>query len=366
MSDTLILGTNKGLIVLDRGARGWSARPLQHEGITCSYAFHDPRTGTLWAALGHGHWGAKLSRSKDGGRSWSEVAAPKYPEGCAPTMRAQKPAALEYMYGFAPGRAQEPQRLYIGTVPGGLFQSDDGGETFTLNAPLWDDPHRAEWGQAGKDFDEPGLHSIVVDPRDADHVYVAVSSAGVIETRDGGRTWEHRNEGVINSYLPDGRAEVGHDPHFLVLCEAEPDVLWQQNHCGVYRSTDAGKTWVDIAPKDGPGKGVVGFGFPVAADARDPERAWFVPGTSDDRRYAPGGSVCVARTDDGGKSWSVLREGLPQENAYDIVYRHGLDVRGDRLAFGSTTGNLYASDDRGESWHCIGNNFPPILSVRFA
>lgn len=368
MSKTLILGTKKGLLVLEKGSRSWRAKPLQHEGITCSYAFHDARTGTLWAALGHGHWGAKMSKSQDGGSTWTEVAAPKYPEDAALTMCTKKKAALVYMYVVHPGHKSEPKRLYVGTVPGGLFTSDDSGATFTLNAPQWNDSKRDKWGQAGKDFDEPGLHSVVVDPRDPKHVYIGISSAGVMETRDGGRTWEHRNSGIVNTYLPEKFAEVGHDPHFLMACEAEPDVLWQQNHCGVFRSTDAGESWKDIGMKDAAGaaKGEVGFGFAVAADVKNPERAWLVPATSDDKRYAPNGALCAARTDDGGKSWKVLREGLPQESCYDVVYRHGLDVRGDTVAFGSTTGNLYLSEDRGESWHNFGYHFPPINSVRFA
>jgi photosystem II stability/assembly factor-like uncharacterized protein len=361
MSTTLVLGTKKGVLVLEKGARSWRARPLQHEGITCSFAFHDARTSTLWAALGHGHWGAKLSRSTDGGSTWAEVPAPRYPEDAAVTMCKKAKPVLQYMYVMSPGRKAEPARLYVGTVPGGLFQSDDSGASFSLVSSLWNDAHRDKWGQGGKDFDEPGLHSVVVDPRDANHVYVGVSSAGVVETRDGGRSWQHRNKGLANSFLPDANAEVGHDPHFLTCCEAEPDVLWQQNHCGVYRSADGGKSWKDVGLKDG----VVHFGFACAVDAKNPERAWLVPATSDDKRYAPGGALCVARTDDGGKTWKVLREGLPQENAYDLVYRHGLDVRGDRLAFGSTTGSLYTSEDRGESWTCIGSNFPPINSVRF-
>lgn len=367
MSSTLIVGTKKGLVVLDAGAKGWRCRPIAHAGIHVSYAFHDRRDGTTWAALDHGHWGAKLSRSKDGGKSWEEVAAPKYPADASLTMCTKKKPALRYMYVLAPGRPQEPGRLYVGTVPGGLFASDDRGATFTLDGSLWNHAKRDQWNQAGKDFDEPGVHSIVVDPRDPAHVYVAVSSAGVLETRDAGRSWQARNVGLVNSFLPDPNAEVGHDPHFLEMCQSEPDVLWQQNHCGVYRSTDAGKTWTDIGVKDRAApSGVVHFGFAVAADPRNPERAWLVPATSDDKRYAPDGALCAARTEDGGKSWQVLRKGLPQESAYDLVYRHGLALDGDRLVFGTTTGHLYASEDRGDSWTAIAGNLPPINSVRFA
>ena len=358
----LVLGTKKGILVLEKGARGWRSNPLRHEGAHVSFGFFDARTDTLWAALDHGHWGAKLSRSKDGGSTWEEVAAPRYDENMALTPCKKQKPTLRYIYYLGAGRKEEPGRLYMGTVPGGLFVSEDGGASFSFVQSLWDHPTRDRWGQAGKDFDEPGIHSVVVDPRDPEHVYIGSSSAGVMETRDGGKTWEPRNKGVVNNYLPDPHAEVGHDPHLITCCESTPEVMWQQNHCGVYRSTDAGRTWTNVGGKDG----IVNFGFAVAADPEDSERAWLVPATSDDKRYAVNGALCVARTDDGAKSWKILREGLPQENCFDVVYRHGLDVRGDTLAFGTTTGNLYASEDKGESWRCIGANFPPINTVRFA
>lgn len=361
MGKTLVLGTKKGLLLLDEGARAWRTRPIQHGGIAVSYAFHDARTGTFWAALDHGHWGSKLSRSEDGA-AWEEVAAPAYPEGTV-TPCTKKPAALRYVYVLAPGHASQPQRLYVGTVPGGLFMSDDGGASFSLVTSLFEHPTKERWFQGGKDFDDPGLHSVVVDPRDAGRVLVGISSAGVMATRDGGATWTPSNKGLKNDYIPESEAEVGHDPHFVMACEAEPDVVWQQNHCGVFRSTDGGATWTDVGQAKG--SGPVRFGFPIAADAQDPERAWVVPATSDERRYAVDGAMCVARTDDGGKSWSVMREGLPQDDCYDVVYRHALDARGDTVVFGTTTGNLYLSEDRGERWRCLGANFPPILSVRF-
>lgn len=358
---TLVLGTKKGLLVLTKGAAGWRSRPLQHAGVHVSLTLHDPRTGTLWAALDHGHWGAKLARSQDGGESWTEVAPPVYPEGTT-TPCTKKPAALRYVYGMATGGRDQPGRLYIGTVPGGLFASDDDGASWRLDRSMFDHPTRDDWGQAGKDFDDPGLHSILVDPRDSRRVLVGISSAGVLATRDGGETWAPSNKGLTNAYMPDPNAEVGHDPHFVMACAGEPDVVWQQNHCGVFRSTDGAATWTNVGQ---PGSGPVDFGFPIAADAADPERAWVVPATSDMKRYAVDGAMCVARTDDGGKSWHVFRDGLPQADCYDVAYRHALDVRGDTVVFGTTTGNLYVSHDRGERWRVIGNNFPPINSVRF-
>ena len=212
----------------------------------------------------------------------------------------------------------------------------------------------------GGDF-APGIHSILVDPRKQARVLVAVSTAGVLETTDGGETWRSRNKGMLMDYLPDPSAEWGHDPHSIALCAGQPDHIWQQNHCGVFYSTDGAATWQKVSDAE---QGAH-FGFPVAVDAEDGKTAWVVPGKADMQRMAIDGGLFVARTQDGGESWAQLREGLPQENAYDVVYRHALDNSGDRLAFGSTTGNLYVSENRGESWSVAANNLPPIYSVRF-
>src|SRR5690606_25707096 len=166
--------------------------------------------------------------------------------------------------------------------------------------------------------------------------------------------------GMTSDYFP-GEAEWGHDPHLIELCPAQPDHVWQQNHCGVFYSSDGAATWKKVSAPD---KGVH-FGFPVAVDPEDGRTAWLVPGRSDMQRMTIEGGLFVARTRDGGESWEQLREGLPQENAHDVVYRHALGNSGDALAFGSTTGNLYVSESRGDSWQTIGNNFPPIYSVRF-
>jgi photosystem II stability/assembly factor-like uncharacterized protein len=268
-------------------------------------------------------------------------------------------------------------RVYVGTIPGGLFVSDDGGESFELNRPLWshesrggdlfagDGTGKTDWfgtpASEGGEF-APGIHSISVDPRDPDRVLVAVSTAGVLETADGGKTWRGRNKGMLNDYLPNPAAEWGHDPHFVERSLGQPDHVWQQNHSGVFYSADNAATWKKVSqPEVG-----VHFGFPVAVDDEDGRVAWLVPGRSDFQRMAIDGGLFVARTEDGGESWQQLREGLPQENAYDVVYRHALANRGSTLAFGSTTGNLYVSDNRGDSWQTIANNLPPIYSVRFA
>ncbi|MCP8690159.1 WD40/YVTN/BNR-like repeat-containing protein [Marinobacterium sedimentorum] len=393
MSDIILLGTRKGTVIVDRQNSAWQPRPILHAGIPVCYAACDPRDGTLWASLDHGHWGPKLSRSRDGGATWEDLAALKYPQGArhivqylpTPDFDPQTPAGQpEYrdatllkIWNIAFGAAGQPGRLYAGTIPGGLFVSDDGGDSWALNRPLWNHESRGgdlfsgdatsetRWGGTPASVDygvfEPGIHSIVVDPRDPDHIHVAVSSAGVLETTDGGRSWTGRNRGMLNDYLPNPNADWGHDPHFIAGCPAQPDHLWQQNHCGVFYSEDGAQSWNKVsAPERG-----VHFGFPVAVDKQDGHTAWVFPAQADMARMAIDGGLCVARTQDGGQSWQTFRTGLPQEHAYDLVLRHGMDIAGDCLCFGTTTGNVYLSEDRGETWHCLGHNFPPVYSVRF-
>jgi len=366
--DAILLGTRKGAIRAERRGSAYEVVDVAHEGVPVAFAARDPRTGSLWCCLDHGHWGQKLSRSRDDGKTWEEVPSPAYPEGAEIPVgfpgegeRKREPATLRYLWFFQHGGADQPGRLYLGTEPGGLFVSDDDGATWRLCEGLWNHPSRlTHWSGGGRD--NAGVHSILVDPRNSRRVLVGISSGGVFETLDDGRTWTHRNRGMKNDYVPDPATnEFFHDPHFVQWCRSAPDVIWQQNHFGVFRSTDGAANWTDVSQKDGPVK----FGFPVAVDERDPNTAWVVPGESDQRRVARDRALCVARTTDGGANWTVFRTGLPQKNCFDIVYRHALDVSGDSLCFGSTTGNAYVSTDRGESWTALSHHLPPVYSVRF-
>jgi hypothetical protein len=392
MPDKILLGTKKGTLIFDRKRSGWTPRPIAHGGMSISYAARDPRDGTLWVAMDLAHWGPKLSRSKDDGATWENLTQIVYPKGArfveqhlpTPGQEASqrpttyKDATLLKVWVLAFGAASQHGVIHAGTLPGGLFTSRDGGDTWGLNLPLWnhasrggdlfagDATSRNDWGgtPAAMAYGEfvPGIHSVVVDPRNPDHVLVGVSCAGVLGTTDGGKTWRGRNKGMLNDYLPDPAADWGHDPHFIAQSSGAPDFVWQQNHSGIFVSADGTKTWKRVSKQDI----AVHFGFPIAVDAKDGRVAWVVPAIGDDRRMAVGGGLFVARTTDGGESWQALRTGLPQQDAYDVVYRHALDAEGDRVCFGSTTGNVYVSEDRGESWQCIGNNLPPVHSVRFA
>jgi photosystem II stability/assembly factor-like uncharacterized protein len=390
LEQRILVGTRKGTFFVERENGRWRARLAGHAGVGVNFAARDPHSGRLWALLGHGHWGAKLSCSDDDGATWADAGTQiTYPEGAryigqemyedpeseygAGWKTSFREATLLKLWviGFGP-----PNRVYVGTIPGGLFESHDGGATFELNRPLWNHESRGGDLFVGDGLGEtkwfgtpasegefaPGIHSILVDPRDPDRLLVGVSTAGILETTDGGKSWHSRNRGMKLEHEPDPDAEWGHDAHYVALCSAQPNHVWQQNHAGVYYSSDGAASWTLVSNPD---QGVH-FGFPVAVDENDGETAWVVPGHSDERRTTVDGSLFVARTADGGKTWQQLRAGLPQHQAYDVVYRHALDCRRGTLAFGTTTGNLYVSDDHGESWQTVGNNLPPIYSTRFA
>ena len=356
--NTLLLGTRKGLVTYKKNGSGnWDYDATHFLGIPVTIATIDKNTGYWWALLDHGHWGCKLHRSKDG-KEWEELEAPKYPDG--EEIKDGVAAATKLLWAFSPGGRDQPGTIYIGTEPGGLFKSTNNGDSFELMRGLWDhESRKGQWFGGGRDH--PGIHSILVDPNDSDHIYIAISCAGVFETHDGGKSWNPRNKGLRADFLPDPGSEIGQDPHLLEWCNANRDVMWQQNHCGIFKSMDGGANWEDVSEKEGPAN----FGFAVAVHDENPDMAWVVPGISDVTRVAVDQSLCVCRTDDGGKTWKDFRNGLPQGSAFDITYRHALALSGETLAFGTTTGNLYLSNDLGENWETISNSLPMVHSVEF-
>jgi photosystem II stability/assembly factor-like uncharacterized protein len=360
--------TRKGLFSIERNG-GWRISSASFLADNVSMMLPDERDGSLYAALGHGHFGCKLHRSRDGGKSWQACGVPVYPpvpEGHAPEVNPHTgkvtPWSLELVWSLEMGGTDEPGVLWCGTIPGGLFRSADGGDSWHLMESLWNDPTRTKWFGGGMDY--AGIHSICVDPRDSKHVSVAISCAGVWITRDGGKTWAICGKGMRAEYMPPEMAmePVAQDPHRLVQCPAAPDSMWVQHHNGIFASENGGDSWREIEnvrPS--------GFGFAVAVHPGDPKTAWFVPGIKDEKRIPPEGKVVVTRTKDGGRSFDVLSRGLPGEYAYDLVYRHCLDVdsSGDVLAFASTTGSLWISEDGGDSWETVSTHLPPVYCVRF-
>jgi hypothetical protein len=356
MSDRLLIGTRKGLFELRRTPAAWTIAGARFLGDPVSMLLADPRDGTLYAARALGHFGVKLQRSRDDGQTWQEVPAPAFPRD-----DDEKPS-VNYIFSLEPGAPNQPGWLWCGTIPGGLFLSKDNGDSWSLNEPLWNVPSRKEWSGGG--FDQAGVASICVDPRNTDHITVGVSTGGVWITEDGGAHWRGSTEGMYAEYAPPQRRfePQMQDVHRLVQCPVAADTFWVQHHNGVFRSTDGARSWQDV-PAIRPAK----FGFAVAVHPRDPDTAWFVPGVKDECRIPVEARLAVARTRDGGQSFDVLTEGLPQSHAYDLVLRHALSVdeTGTRLAMGSTTGHLWVSEDAGDSWNLVAGHLPPVACVRF-
>jgi hypothetical protein len=256
-----------------------------------------------------------------------------------------------------------PNGIWMGTEPGGLFYSNDNGKRFHLVESLWNHPSRQDdnqWFGTGKDY--PFIHSVLVDPRDSNHVYVGVSCAGVFETTDGGRIWMPKNNGLIATYLPKASVEIGHDPHQMLQCHIDPDVIWQQNHCGIFRTSNGGELWEDVSGKDGLPK----YGFALAIDYQNPNVAWVIPAESDESRVPVDLKLKVCKTIDGGRNWFSIQKGLPETNAFDLVLRHGFVKSGPLLAFGTNNGNIYLSHDEGETWKVASNNLASVNSVSFS
>lgn len=357
----LQVATRKGLFVVQRTRAGWRLGQPHFPGEPVTQVLADPHGGDWYAALRLGHFGVKLKRSGNGGASWEDVAAPAFPpkptEG--PWKDDPTPWTVDMVWSLEAG----PQRLWAGALPAGLFVSDDRGARWQLVESLWYQPGRKDWFGGG--YDHAGIHSIIVDPRDPAHVTLAISCAGVWQTRDGGNTWTNTSEGMdAGAYMPDERRYDGNiqDVHRIAACAARPDVLWAQHHCGLYRSVDGGIHWTGIpAPQPS------GFGFAVAAHPADPQCAWFAPAHSDAQRMPVDGRMVVNVTRDGAASFQSHGEGLPARDAYHLVYRHGLACAADgqTLAMGSTTGGLWISEDGGERWDCVSRDLPPIAVVQF-
>ncbi len=364
-SQLLHVATRKGLFVVD-GVGAQATIVGEHfVGDNVMLTLADHRDGTWYAVLDHGHFGVKLHRSSDAGATWDEVAVPAYPpkpEGFVDIdmWGREREWALMNIWSLE-AATDSPGALWCGTSPGALFRSDDRGESWRMIESLWNVESRVRWNGGGSD--QPALHSICVDPRDPMCVVVAVSSGGVWRTCDGGETWTSHTTGMTVTHVPPDQAEdpENQDPHCVVQSPSNPDVFWCQHHMGIWRSVDNLATWQQLFSTPS------SFGFPVAVHPHRPDRAWFIPAHSDQKRAPIDGRVVVTRTDDGGRTFGEVTNGLPQRHAYDLVLRHALDITtdGSSLSFGSTTGNLWTSDDGGDHWHSVATNLPPIYSVRY-
>ncbi len=367
----LLVGTRKGAFVFRPDPR---RRTLELEGPhflghIVHHLVADPRDGrTLLAAARTGHLGPTVFRSTDGGRSWREASAPPAFPKAGP---GENGRVVDHVFWLAPGEASAPGVWYAGTSPQALFRSADGGDTWASVEGFNDHPMWATWTEDGNDGTPDGsiLHSINVDPRDPQHLYVGLSGGGVFESVDGGRDWQPLNAGCRADFFPDPYPEFGHDPHCMRLHPRAPDVLWQQNHCGIYRMDRAEGRWERVG-ENMPAE-VGDIGFPIVLDPRDPHRVWVFPmdGTDVWPRTSPGGRPAVYTTRDAGRTWQRQADGLPSANAWLTVLRQAMTTDGRDplgLYFGTTGGEIWGSDDEGASWRCLARHLPRVLAVEAA
>lgn len=367
----VLVATRKGAWLLhgDAARKTWRVDGPHFLGHIINHLVLDPRDGrTLLAAAKTGHLGPTIFRSTDLGRTWKEAAKPpafaKAPEG-------EKGRAVDHTFWLTPCHANEPNAWYAGTSPQGLFRSNDGGVTWEPFSIINDDPQYRAWMGSVQDGtpDGPKMHSIIVDPRDPAHLYFAMSGGGVHETRDQGRTWTPLVKGmqVVEGF--DAANIAFHDPHCLRMCPSNPDRLYQQNHCGIYRIDRPSDEWTRIG-RNMP-KQVGDVGFPMVVHPRDADTAWVLPmdGQTVWPRTSPDGKPSVYVTRNAGKRWQRLDAGFPKSQAWWTVKRQAMTADAQNpvgLYFGTTSGELWMSRDEGKRWTCIARNLPEIYAVEAA
>jgi photosystem II stability/assembly factor-like uncharacterized protein len=364
---TLVVATMKGAFTYrsDAARREWKLERQHHFGCVVNHVVADPRDGTTWlAAVRTGHLGPTVFRSADRGKTWKEAttppAFPKVPEG-------EKGRKVTATFWLTPGHTNRPGEWWAGTSPHGLFRSKDGGATweevkgFAEGLRMWSSvPGRVEEVPGGSI-----THSVLVDPRDGAHLFVGLSVGGVFESRDDGATWKPLNLGVVAEWLPEKDPEWGHDPHCIAIHPAKPDVLWQQNHCGMYRIERPAERWERVG--NAMPKAVGDVGFPMVLHPHDPDTAYVVPmdGTSVWPRTSVDGKPAVYRTGDAGKSWQRLDAGFPAPAWWTVKRQAACADAADPagLYLGTTSGEVWASRDEGRRFARVASHLPHVLAV---
>jgi photosystem II stability/assembly factor-like uncharacterized protein len=355
MKTLLLAGTKKGLFIFkSEDRRAWHMTGPFSAGREINHAIYDRRNGRIFATANDAWFGCEIMSSPDMGKTWTAATQnPKFPESSG-----QK---LDRIWHIEPGRTGEPGVLFAGVAPAALFRSDDEGGTWSEVTSLTGHPTRPHW--------HPGagglcLHSIVIDHGQPGRMFVGISAVGVFRSIDNGATWQTANKGTRAEFRPEKYPEYGQCVHKLLMASGAPPVLFQQNHCGVYRSADLGASWEEITaglPSD--------FGFPLALHPRQPGTLYVIPLKGAEFRCPPENKLRVFRSRDAGKSWEALGNGLPQEHAYMGIYREGMaadtnDPAG--IYFGTNTGKIFASRDEGDNWTLLADNLPPVYSIATA
>ena len=365
----LMVGTRKGAFLYhaDASRKQWRLDGPHYLGCIVHHLVLDPRDGrTMLMATRTGHLGPTVLRSTNRGRSWVEIKEPpafaKVPEG-------ETGRAVDHVFWLSPGLPSQPGVWWAGTSPQGLFRSEDGGITWSEVIGFNHDVVALLASRLDATPDGPIVHSILVDPRDPRHLYVGLSGGGTFESVDEGISWRPLNRGVLADFLPEKYPEFGQDPHIMALHPLNPDRLYQQNHCGIYRLDRPGEIWTRIGssmPKE-----VGDIGFPIVLHPRDPDTLWVIPmdGTTVWPRTSPDGKPAVYRSKNGGMSWERQAAGLPPRDAWLTVKRQAFAADAGNplgLYFGTTGGEIWMSTDEGRRWRVLARHLPEIYTVQAA
>ncbi len=376
----VLVGTTKGGFIFstDPARKRWDRSDIQFKSWNMMHMQLDPRDQRLHAAVSHPIYGPTTHYSDDLGKTWTQAkAVPTLtrpsksgrPMGTVDEMFrsdsgqsvADQPEHMIKVWNITPGRPSEPGVLYAGAQPASLFVSRDGGETWQLNEPLFDHPQRGKFNPGAGGL---CLHTILLDPVNPNRMYIAISAGGCYRTDDGGQTWSPRNKNVRADFMPDPYPEFGHCVHRMAMHPSQPNVIYQQNHCGMYRSDNSADDWIDIGEEKLPTR----FGFPIAVHPTDARTIYVVPEESQEYHMSVGGQFAVWRSRDRGASWQMLTNGLP-DKSHLVVLREALATDTFEQAgiyAGTNTGQLFYSRDSGDNWELMADYLPPIQSVEVA
>jgi photosystem II stability/assembly factor-like uncharacterized protein len=360
----VLVGTRKGAFIFtsDEGRERWDITGPHFPGWEIYHLKGSPADpARLYASQSTGWFGQILQRSDDGGRSWQpvnndfrydgEVGPHKWYDG------SPHPYEFKRVWHLEPS-LDNPDVVFAGVEDAALFRSDDGGQSWRELPALRQHPTASTWAPGAGGL---CLHSIVLDPRDQDKMYIAISAAGVFKSDDGGESWRPANKGLHSGQIPDEDAEVGHCVHHIAMHPSKPETLFMQKHWDVMRTDDAAESWTEVS-----GNLPTDFGFVIDVHAHEPETIYVVPITSDQHHFVMDGKLRVYRSRTGGNEWEALTNGLPQENCFVNVLRDAMavdDCESCGVYFGTSGGQVYASNDAGDSWQTLAHDLPSVLSV---